>query len=241
MAHVPAAPGVAPIGCTLVAVLWARARPFGPHGGPSGICKTQHAQAVFVDECGLSGDEQGDRRHHGGPEKAVHQYPFEHYAEWAAELPSSRENFDRPGTFGENFSSLGVTEDRVCVGDEFQVGEIVLQVSQARQPCWKLDVRTGVMGMAAMVQDACRTGWYYRVLHPGWVNQGDTLVLLRRPNPEWPLRKLLHYLYIDRMNREALAEISTLAFLAEGWRKLALTRLRLNVVEDWSSRLGIPP
>jgi MOSC domain-containing protein YiiM len=240
VAHLPLVPSLSPIACTLVAVLAARARPFGPQGKPSAIGKTPLADAVFIDKRGLSGDEQGDVRHHGGAEKAVHQYPFEHYTQWRKELPSSHEHFERPGTFGENFSSLGMTEDNVCVGDEFQAGNIILQVSQARQPCWKLDVRVGVTGMASKVQDSCRTGWYYRVLQPGSVQQGDTLALLRRPNPDWPLRRLLYCLYIDRMNMDALAQMSTLAFLAQGWRNLAQTRLRLRMVEDWSNRLGIP-
>lgn len=237
---VPAVTDLRAPGCTLLAVLTARARPFGPQGQTSGIFKTARTQAVYVDSSGISDDEQGDRRHHGGPEKAVHHYAFEHYAQWKEELPSSGEHFDRPGTFGENFSSLGMTETSVCVGDVFQAGSVTLEVSQARQPCWKLDLRTAVPGMAAKVQETGRTGWYYRVLNPGWVQQGDALMLLRRPNPDWPLRKLLHYLYVDRLNRDALAEMCALDCLAESWRNLAETRLRRNVVETWSSRLDIP-
>lgn len=224
----------------LLAVLAGKARPFGPRGEPSAIVKVPCREAVCIGTSGLAGDEQGDRTHHGGPEKAVHQYAFEHYAEWKRELPANGEHFDRPGTFGENFSSLGMTEASVCIGDVFRAGTVVLEVSQARQPCWKLDARTGLRGMAARVQQTGRTGWYYRVLSPGSVREGDALELLRRPNPDWPLARLLHYMYVDMLNADALTEIAALPTLARSWRHLAEARLRRNAVEDWSGRLNLP-
>ncbi len=227
-------------GCTLAAVLTGRARPFGPDGQPSGIFKAQRDEAVYVGHLGIRGDEQGDRRFHGGPEKAVHHYAFEHYAAWKSELRATSADFDRPGTFGENFSTLGLAEADVCVGDVFRAGGAVLQVSQARQPCWRLDVRTGVRGMAARVQRTGRTGWYYRVLAPGWVRHGDPLLLLERPNADWPLQRLLHHLYVDMLNEDALAEIRALRTLSPSWRKVAETRIARKAVEDWSRRLEVP-
>ncbi len=226
--------------CKLVALLSAPARPFGPRGEPSAIFKTPLAGFADVGLLGIAGDEQGDRRHHGGPDKAIHQYPFEHYACWRQELAAHREQFERPGTFGENFSSVGMTEAGVCVGDVFRAGGAILEVSQGRQPCWKLDVRTGVGGMATRVQESARTGWYYRVLEQGRVHPADDLVLLRRPHPEWTLGRLLHYLYVDRLNREALAAIAALPALSASWRALAEARLRHGAVESWSGRLAPP-
>jgi len=228
------------VACSLLGVLVGKARPFGREGQQSGIDKAPCSTRVYVNTSGLSGDEQGDRRHHGGVEKAIHHYAFEHYAAWKKGLPQSRQHFDRPGTFGENFSTVGMTEASVCIGDVYLVGSALLEVSQARQPCWKLNVRTGVPGMAARVQETGRTGWYYRVLRTGWVQCGDTLSLLNRPNPDWPLRKLLHCLYVDRLNRAALSEIVALTTLAPSWRRLAQARLEHNVVEDWSQRLSSP-
>lgn len=227
-------------GCCLLAVRVGKARPFGPRRQPSGIDKAPCSTRVYASTSGLSGDEQGDRRHHGGAEKAIHHYAFEHYAAWKQELPDRRQHFDRPGTFGENFSSLGMTEASVCIGDVYRVGSAVLEVSQARQPCWKLHVRTGVPDMAVTVQDTGRTGWYYRVLKPGWVRAGDTVLRLNRPHPEWSLRRVLHCLYVDRLNRAALTEIAGLRAPAPSWRRLAEARLQRNVVEDWSSRLSFP-
>lgn len=221
-------------------VLTGKVQPIGPHGERSAIWKQPRLGRVFVDEYGLSGDQQGDHRYHGGLEKAVHHYAFDHYAQWKSDFPSRASLFEAPGLFGENFSSIGLTEANVYVGDTFQVGAAVLQVSQARQPCWKLNVRTSISTMAIKVQTTARTGWYYRVMQPGWVKSGDAFKLLRRPNPDWNLIKLLHYLYTESLNRSALAEIADLPFLSDSWRKLAKTRLDTNVVEGWSGRLNTP-
>lgn len=229
-----------PMQCKLLAVLAGKARPMGPHGEPSGILKRPCTDSVFVQAYGLPGDEQGDRRYHGGVEKAVHHYAFDHYATWRADLPASAPLFEQPGLFGENFSSIGLTETNVHVGDMFQVGTSVLQVSQARQPCWKLNIRTSIPDMAVKVQTTGRTGWYYRVIQPGWVKNGDEFNLLQRPNPGWPLQKILYYLYAECLNRAALTEIAGLSFLAYSWRRLAQARLDFNAVEDWSKRLNIP-
>ena len=103
------------------------------------------------------GDEHGSPDKHGGPEKVVHHYPIEHYRYWRAHGVTS-ELLDRPGAFGENLTTVGMTEESLCVGDVYRVGDdgLVLQVSQVRQPCWKLNVRFDVPLMAANVQRACR-------------------------------------------------------------------------------------
>jgi MOSC domain-containing protein YiiM len=224
----------------LLTVFTGKLQPLGLHGVPSGILKQPCADGVYIRQDGLSGDEQGDRRYHGGPEKAVHHYALDHYVLWRAELPARAALFDQSGVFGENFSTLGLTEANVNVGDIFQVGEAVLQVSQARQPCWRLNARTLIPNMAMRLQATGRTGWYYRVIHPGWVRSGDTLRLLERPNPDWPLQKVLHYLYTECLNRAALIDIADLPFLADSWRRLARIRLERNAVEDWSKRLNSP-
>ena len=223
----------------LTALLTGKAKSFGPHGEQSGILKQPCSGGVYVQKTGISDDEQGDLVRHGGVEKAVHHYAFDHYSAWRDELPGSAPLFGQPGVFGENFSSLGMTEGNVYVGDIFQVGTAVLQVSQARQPCWRLNVRTSISSMAMRVQRSGRTGWYYRVIAPGLVKAGDEIMLLQRPNPDWSLQKILHYLYRESLDREALSEIANLLFLSQSWRKLAQTRLERRAVEDWSKRLYI--
>jgi MOSC domain-containing protein YiiM len=220
-------------------LLIGQARPFGPNGEPSAIDKQAVATPLRLSVTGFAGDEQGDPSRHGGPDKAVHHYPFEHYAAWCRELPDLAERF-RTGGFGENISTVGLTEQNVCVGDQFSLGTARIQVAQARQPCWKLGVRFGIPDMPRRVQASARTGWYYRVLEPGMVTPGDELRLIDRPHPDWPLARLLHHLYVDRMNADALHAIAALAVLPSSFRQLAEKRLQSSLVEDWSRRLNAP-
>lgn len=217
-----------------------RALPFGPNGEPSAIDKQPVTHALMLGMNGFEGDEQGDRRHHGGPEKAVHHYPEEHYAAWRIDLPEVRAEAFRAGAFGENLVTTGLTEANVCIGDVFRLGAARIQVSQARQPCWKLNLRSGIPDMARRVQDSGRTGWYYRVLETGVVAPGAMLQLLERPHPDWPLARLLLHLHKDPLNPDALAAIAALDSLASSWRELAQRRLDSGRIEDWSQRLTTP-
>ena len=220
------------------AVLTGRVAPLGDGSATSAIAKTPVEGPVAVGPLGLAGDAQADRRFHGGPDKAVHHYALDHAAAWRGELPGLPDRLERPGAFGENVSTRGLTERDVCVGDLWRAGSALLQVSQARQPCFKLNLRFGVPDMARRVQASGRTGWYYRVIEPGTVAAGDALELVERPHPDWPLSRLLHHLYVDRLEAAALREIAGLAPLAESWRSLAARRLASGAVEDWRRRLG---
>ncbi|KGJ03695.1 MOSC domain-containing protein YiiM [Paracoccus halophilus] len=239
-----------------ITLLTGRAAPLPGSDQKSGIDKQPVTQPLHLGPEGLDGDEQADRRVHGGPEKAVHHYPFDHYPAWRAELasqdpvptggtpaieqPGMKETaalLDAPGAFGENLSTLGMTEKTVAVGDVFRLGGALIQVSQGRQPCWKLSHRFGVPDIARRVQDSGRTGWYYRVLQPGRVAPGDRLELIDRLAPDWTLHRLWRALYVDRMNLTELQGIAGLDLLAEGWRRHARRRLESGRVEDWSKRL----
>lgn len=193
---------------------------------------------VTIGPLGLSGDEQGDRRVHGGPDKALHHYDSGHYPGWRAEL-GDLPLLHSPGAFGENISTRGLDEANVCLGDRFRLGNALVEVSQGRQPCWKLNDRFGVPDMARRVQSTGRTGWYYRVLEPGTARTGDSLVLCERPWPDWPLRRLALLLYDRRLDRRALEPALALP-LVPSWRKLIERRLELRKVEDWSARIEGP-
>ncbi|WP_303901223.1 MOSC domain-containing protein [Thiohalomonas denitrificans] len=216
-----------------------RTESFGPRGEPSAIRKQPVRARIPVTRLGLAGDEQGDRRHHGGLDKAVHHYPAEHYATWQMELPELAPRMETGG-FGENLSTSGLDEQNICVGDIFRLGHATLQVSQARQPCWKLNVRFGLSDMARRVQDSGRTGWYYRVLEKGEAGPDDSLVLIERLHPDWTLARILRTLHHDGLDREALASLVGLEALAPGWRALAKKRLNTGAVEDGSRRLNTP-
>ena len=221
------------------ALLAGKARPYTRPGSMSAIDKRPLAGAVRIGKPGINGDEQGDTRVHGGPDKAVHHYPFEHYATWRAEL-GDLPVLAAPGAFGENISTCGLTEADVCLGDRFELGTAVLEVSQGRQPCWKLNDRFDVKDMARRVQATGRTGWYYRVPQPGEARAGDTLLLVERPHPAWPLARLMRLLAERVLDPALLGEALELP-LVPSWRKLVERRLASSQVEDWARRIDGPP
>ena len=144
----------------LLGLLVGGVRPLGKRRAPSGIAKSPVAHPVFLHRNGFEGDARGDTIRHGGSEKAVHHYPFDHYADWESEIgPNAL--LARPGAFGENVSTRGLVEADVAVGDVFRLGQAVIEVSQGRQPCWKLNERFADVRMAKCVQESGRTGWYY--------------------------------------------------------------------------------
>lgn len=218
------------------ALLTGRARRFGARGEASAIDKTPALGARRVGFLGIEGDEQADLSVHGGPDKAVHHYPRDHYPFWAATL-GDHALLDAPGAFGENVSTIGLVEDTACLGDRYRLGSALVEISQGRQPCWKLNERFGRTDMARLVQSTGRTGWYYRVLEPGIVAPQDSLVLEERRAPEWTLARIWRAFYVDTLNRAELSGIAALERLAEGWRDHARRRLESNRVEDWSKRL----
>lgn len=222
------------------AVLVGRAVDFTRPGSRSAIAKQPVDHAVAVAALGLAGDEQGDLRVHGGPDKAIHHYPRDHYAAWRDEI-GAHPLLAQAGAFGENISTHGLTEPDVCLGDRFRLGTALVEVSQSRQPCWKLSDRFGVADMARRVQDSGRTGWYYRVLEAGRVRAGDALALVERPHGEWPLSRFIELLY-RRTLEPGVLDVALALPLVPSWRTLFERRLAQGRTENWQKRLtGIDP
>ena len=152
----------------------------------SGIRKTVVSNAAnpvlqFVGPLGLEGDEQCDLTVHGGISKALYAYPHSHYSFWvqALEQHAGRaDRFSQPGAVGENLSVEGFTEDTVYLGDEWTIGEVVLRVTEPREPCYKFNAAVGWSGAAkAMMQRGC-CGWYLSVVTPG-VLAADSVIDVR--------------------------------------------------------------
>ncbi len=230
--------GAKSFGVRISSVHAGRPAPFGPSGEPSAIHKKPIPGRVAVTVAGLAGDGHGDTVHHGGADKAVHHYAFEHYELWRREYPQAQKHFREPGFFGENLSTAGVVERDVCVGDVYRVGSTILQVSEVRQPCWKLSYRCRLPEFSRRVQETGRTGWYYRVLEPGSLEAGDAMALDDRPHPDWPLSRVLGVLYETPLDRDELQAMTGLAELAAGQRALAERRLETGAVEEWEGRLA---
>lgn len=216
-------------------LLAGKAVPYTRPGNHSAIAKQPLEGPVQVGPEGLEGDEQGDRKVHGGLYKAVHHYPYEHYRRWQEQLGALL-LLEQPGAFGENISTCGLSEADLCLGDVLRCGETLLEVVQTRQPCWKLNDRFGIPDMALRVQQTGMTGWYYRVLEPGELEAGQMLNLEHRPFPRWPLSRVLEVLYQRTLDQTALLELSELP-LVPSWQKLVERRLNQHSVEDWNKRL----
>lgn len=209
---------------------------WGGNGVTTAIQKSVREGPVIVGREGISGDEQADRRFHGGPNKAIHLYPVEHYSFWNRQLAT---HFAMPGAFGENFVSEGMDEYSVCIGDVISIGDVILQVSQPRQPCWKLNLRFDHVDMATHVQKSGRTGWYFRILQTGAVRSGQPFRLIERPYPNWPLARLIELAYHAPLDRENLMQALELE-LPDSWQQCFKRRLQTGVIEDWTARLSTP-
>lgn len=136
----------------------------------SAIFKESHQGKVFLTKTGLSGDEQA-YEHHGGVDKALHQYNVDHYESWAEERPDLEHLF-QAGAFGENISTTGMDEKNVCIGDQYSIGdEVIVQISEPRQPCYKLNQRFKWKKASVRVQETGRAGWYLRVIQTGFIQK----------------------------------------------------------------------
>ena len=184
-------------------------------GRGSAIAKTPVSGRCLLTAQGLTGDAQADRSVHGGPGKALHHYPAEHYVRLAAAFPSARHL--TPGGLGENLSTRGLTEDDVCIGDVFRLGDARIQVSQPRTPCWKIDHRTGQDGVAAFIAEHGLAGWYYRVLEAGEVAVGDWLEHLERPGQTLTLAEFRRVIAAPRPSVEALLRAALAPGLDGQW------------------------
>lgn len=200
----------------------------------SGFCKEPVAGPVTLRRTNLDGDGQADLVHHGGVDKAVCCYPATHYPFWRNELGQAGLPF---GSFGENFAIEGPTEADVCIGDVFRVGGAVVQVSQPRQPCWKLARRWKIKTLTLQVQESGRTGWYFRVLAEGLVAAGDALALAERPHPAWTVAEANRIMHRDKADRAGAADLAALPALSSSWKATLTNRLEKAAEPDVKRRL----
>ena len=180
----------------------------------SAIDKHPVAGPIALGPLGFDGDEQGDPKLHGGPDKAVCCYPSEHLPRWA-ELLERRAL--PPGAFGENLTLAGLVEHDVHIGDTYAVGSAVVQVSQPRGPCYKLAARWGRRALVRDMAAELRAGFYLRVLQPGAVAAGDAMELVERAGAI-SVAEVLRVTFRDRHDPSALRRVVAVPELAEQWR-----------------------
>jgi MOSC domain-containing protein YiiM len=138
----------------------------------TGIFKLPVTGKVKVRRLNLAGDEQADLTVHGGPDKAVYAYPIEQYAYWKKELPNRELEW---GSFGENLTVSGFTEDSVCIGDKLKIGTALFAVTQPRIPCYKLGIRLGDPNMIKRFYKSGKWGFYLSVIEEGEIETGDQI------------------------------------------------------------------
>lgn len=204
----------------ILSVQCGKIRSFHGPDNPSAIAKFPVEGRVRVHRLGLAGDEQADLRVHGGPDKAIHHYAHDHYAFWRGAL-GDHPLLGQYGAFGENITTGGMTEETVCLGDRYRMGSALVEVSQGRQPCWKLDHRFDGQPVNARMVKARIAGWYYRVLEEGEVGAGDRIELLDRPHAEWTVARTFGLLIAGdhKRDREGLEALGSVGALAEPWRR----------------------
>lgn len=193
------------------------------------------SRRVHVGKLNIFGDAQADLRVHGGPEKAVHHFPFDNYAQLAALEPEHAAQFMR-GSMAENFSTSGFTEAQVCIGDVFAFGSARIQVCQPRTPCWKIDTRFGVEDLALRIEQRGASGWYYRVLEEGEVEVGDAWRLIDRNADPFTLQRFWELKHATRPALDELRRLRDTPGLASRWQRTL--RERVAWLEENASAAG---
>lgn len=187
----------------------------------SAIDKQPVTGPIAVTETGLVGDVQANRKVHGGVDKALLAYCGDHYPRWKEII----NGFDgRPGSFGENLTFIELAEPDVCIGDRWQLGDVVVEVSQPRQPCINLVRRWNRPSLVKEVVANGWTGWYLRVITPGMLSAGDDVTLLDRPHPEWPIPRAHRAMYGLSQDPGDAAELARLPVLSLAWREELLSK-----------------
>jgi MOSC domain-containing protein YiiM len=194
----------------------------------TGIVK-EGRDRVEVTADGVAGDVQADRRFHGGPDKAVHHFPADHYVPLARRFPAAARRLG-PGSLGENVSTLGWTDADVAIGEVYGTATVVLQVTQPRSPCWKINERLGESDASRWIADEARTGWYCRVLAGGELRVGDELRRFARPEDPVTLQAFWRTVQARRPPSAELRRLAAIPGLAAQWRDKLLERA------DWLGR-----
>jgi MOSC domain-containing protein YiiM len=181
----------------------------------TGIFKEPVEGSVMARTLNLDGDGQADLSVHGGVSKAVYAYPLEHYGFWRSELPGTELPY---GMFGENFTTEGLLEEAVNIGDRFRIGEAVLMVTQPRMPCYKLGIKFGRMDMLKRLLVSRRTGFYFAVLQEGEVKAGDTIEPLSRDGNGISVADITRLYAFDKDDVKTLRRALKVEALPESWR-----------------------
>jgi MOSC domain-containing protein YiiM len=181
----------------------------------TGIFKEPVKGRVKLRKLNLDGDRQADLTVHGGIDKAVYAYPSEHYEYWQHELPDMDFSW---GMFGENFTTVGLIEDSVNIGDKFQIGTSQLIVTQPRMPCYKLGIKFGRTDMIRKFLKSRRPGIYFKVLKEGEVGEGDEIELFSKNKTSVTINDIVRLYVEDKKDVETIKKAISIESLPNGWK-----------------------
>ena len=187
----------------------------------SSIRKQPIAGAVVLDTHGLAGDRQADLDNHGGRAKGVYIYPSEHYKTWntylARQLPY--------GTLGDNLTVEGLLETELCIGDHLSIADAIVEVTQPRIPCYKLDMSVGVQGFSKTFAQSCKLGSYAKVIKGGSLCAGAKIVFARRAVERISVDEIARLYFIDKQNYATLERVIKIKALPYSIRRVFEKRL----------------
>ncbi|MDO7907384.1 MOSC domain-containing protein [Paenibacillus sp. JX-17] len=193
----------------------------GSHTFETGIIKRPVEGEQTLSLEGLAGDGQADLKNHGGPDKALCVYDRSRYAFYEERLARELD----AGAFGENLTVSGLDEEQVCIGDVYRLGSAIVQLSQPRQPCFKLGVRYNFKELPVLFQQSGYTGYYYRVLEAGTFQSGCELVLLERPEDSMTVMQANRIMYHRKQDAEAIRQLLGIQALSVSWKQQLQKRL----------------
>ncbi|KEA53036.1 MULTISPECIES: 6-hydroxyaminopurine reductase [Mangrovibacter] len=206
-----------------------------PGSRPSAIAKYQREGELLLTPLGLEGDSQAEVGIHGGPDRALCHYPREHYEAWAQSFPEQAGVF-APPALGENLSTTGLTERNVHIGDIFCWGDTLIQVTQPRSPCFKLNFHFGISDFSRQIQETGRCGWLYRVVSPGKVYTDKPLELVSRVS-DISVYQAAAIAWHMPFDDEQYHLLLSAAGLSASWTNTLQKRRLTGKIEDFSRRL----
>lgn len=188
----------------------------------TGIYKKSISDSALVNIDGIIGDEQVDKRVHGGLWKAVYVYPFENYAVWQKHFPNLELEY---GSFGENITSQGLLENEICVGDILQIGTCRFAVTEPRIPCFKLNKRLNEAKAAKFMVASLLSGFYLSIIDEGEISVGNKIIIEQKGFGEIPISELNKFLLHKKMSSSHLTKILKIETVSPKIKLKILNRL----------------
>ncbi|WP_076541382.1 MOSC domain-containing protein [Shewanella sp. UCD-KL21] len=200
----------------------------------SGINHKQLSQTLIVSKQCVTGDGQADPLHHGGSDRVLHHFPREHYGQYRRwDLMAG---FKDAPAMGENISSVGLNESQVNIGDIIKIGTTLLQVTQPRSPCFKLNLQFGHPQFALAMQQTAMCGWFYKVLQQGEINAGDSIYLVERKS-NVSIAEAMKIYFLADVDVEQYSTLLHCEGLAQSWVDSLQKRIETQTIENWQYRL----